>query len=40
MEEGLIAGFNLAISAVAAGALLGIVSSVLYSALWFVRDSK
>jgi len=38
MEEGLTAGFNLAISAIAAGAILGVVSSVLYSALWFIRD--
>jgi len=38
MEEGLIAGYNLAAMALAAGALLGVFSSILYSALWFIRD--
>jgi len=38
MEEGLIAGFYLSISAVAAGAILGAISVIFYSALWFIRD--
>lgn len=37
MEEGLIAGFYLGMSALAAGTILGVVTTVLYSALWFIR---
>lgn len=37
MEEGLIAGFHLAVSAIGAGAILGVISSMFYSALWFTR---
>jgi len=38
MEEGLMAGFYLSISALAAGTILGAISVIFYSALWFVRD--
>jgi len=37
MEAGLTAGFYLAISALAAGTILGAISVPFYAALWFIR---
>jgi hypothetical protein len=37
MEEGLIAGFNLALMAVAGGVILGAISIPIYAGLWFLR---
>lgn len=37
MEEGLTAGFYLAISALGAGAILGAISVPFYAGLWFIR---
>jgi len=38
MEEGLIAGFNLAFAAIAGGLILGAVSSIIFAGLWFIRN--
>jgi len=37
MEEGLIAGFNLALASVAGGVILGTLSVPIYAGLWFLR---
>jgi len=38
MEEGLIAGFNLALVSVGAGVCLGVFTTIIYAGLWFARQ--
>jgi len=37
MEEGLIAGFTLSFLAIGAGVVIGVISTIFYAALWYLR---